>query len=274
MYLIVNYADGGTVTQSTADHWGREITAIAASDRPVSSYTVVLHGPQFNLRRLLSSAITFASPTPTRTFTPIPTATPVPCLLTPVTLVFGGSNGIDITQPFDPIALGLPEQIPAWVPVATEVRRYTGSKQGTALAVVGDYSDAEILIIGFSAGGDAAVMYAEHYLSSNEGCGRIRGIAILGGTLTGTMINGANLMNEWPNVFDRLLFNSVDIYVLNDDAAYGDETANYAPPVSAPGVYVYVDHPQQQHWQGGYPGTGTNNNDQFRTEVLSWFSSN
>jgi hypothetical protein len=211
--------------------------------------------------------------------TPEPTATEPVCSFTPVILVFGGSNGVDITQPFDPIAIGLPEQIPAWVNDqtdydVTEVIRYTGSKRTHALAVSQDYKDADILLIGFSAGADSAIMYAYDYVLNNVGCGRIRGVASLGGTMSGVMIdNMSNLQDVRTQVVDQLLLSGVDLYFLDDSAAGGDELANYtAPP--AIGSFQFVSRVSQEHWQGGYPGTGTNNSDIFRQEVLNWFQSN
>jgi hypothetical protein len=190
--------------------------------------------------------------------------------------VFGGSNGDDITQPYDPIALGEPEQIPAWVEIATEVIRYTGSKAGTAQSVQTNVSNSLIQVIGFSAGADAAIMFADNYISTNVGCGRISDVASLGGTLSGTMIDGSSLAEThiWTAVFNRLLDNGIDIYALNDSAAGGNESSSYQPPVNASGSFIYVDRPTQEHWQGGFPGTGTNNSRTFRQEVLDWFNSN
>jgi YD repeat-containing protein len=217
--------------------------------------------------------------------TPEPSSTPlaVPCptpSLTPMvtkTIFFGGSDGVSLANPGPDPTL----QTPVWVQGATQVVPYPGgSKANQANQVdINTYKDVNLIVIGYSAGGDAALMFAEKYRIQqfqNNGTGKITDIAVLGGTMSGLMTDGRNLAQEWPSVLSGLLVWGTDIYILDDKAAGGGEANGYQPPANATGTFYFVQRLEQEHWDGGLGGQlgiGTNNSEAFKTEVISWFNS-
>jgi len=62
--------------------------------------------------------------------------------------------------------------------------------------------------------------------------------------------------------------------VVDAAAYYGDEASGYIPPADAIGTFHFESRPEQEHWQGGNLGTGTNNSVEFRKYVFNWFSNN
>jgi hypothetical protein len=98
----------------------------------------------------------FSSPTVTCTWTPTSEPSPTPLQLPTKTRVFGGSTG-NVHEPGpDPIS-----QKPAWIDGVDEVVRYPGSKKEQVEMVdMGVYKDPNLIIIGYSTGGDTAMMFA------------------------------------------------------------------------------------------------------------------
>jgi hypothetical protein len=92
--------------------------------------------------------------------------------------------------------------------------------------------------------------------------------------MTGEMPDGSDLAKMWPEILDNLLSDGADVLIVDDAAYYGDEASGYQPPIGAKGTFSFESYPDQEHWQGGYPGTGTNNSPEFRSYVLSWFQNN
>jgi YD repeat-containing protein len=229
-----------------------------------------------------------STPSPSGTPTPIleipecPTApTPIPIPTATKTIFFGGSDGVNLANPGPDPKL----QTPVWVQNATQVVPYPGgSKADQANQVdINTYKDVNLIVIGYSAGGDAALMFADKYRIhqfQNSGTGKITDIAVLGGTMSGTMTDGRNLAQEWPNVLGGLLVWGTDVYILDDKAAGGGEANGYQPPANATGTFHFVQRNDEQygqeHWDGGLGGQlgiGTNNSESFKNEVYSWFNS-
>ena len=223
----------------------------------------------------------FTPPSGSPTPTPSPTCTPTPTL-PPVatgtaTIFFGGSDGQSVQNPGpDPY-----KQTPVWAESATQVIPYPGgSKAAQANAVdVNAYKDTDLIVIGYSAGADAALMFSDKYRinqTQNNGVGKITDVAVLGGTMSGTMTDGRDLAQVWPGVLDSLLIWGTDIYILDDKAQYGNEASGYQAPPDAIGTFHFESRTDQEHWDGGLDGNlgiGTNNSAEFKAEVFSWFAS-
>jgi hypothetical protein len=189
-------------------------------------------------------------------------------------IVFCGSNGNNLEDEGpDP-----KDQIPAWINDITEVIQYKGGIGGKAgqanTANINNYSSSSVFIIGFSSGADAGLMFAEKFIREKNRNVTVKGIALLAGTMTGKMSDGRDLSQEWRGILDNLLINGVDVYIVDDKASFGDEASSYTPPDGATGSFFFDSRPSQEHWQGGYPGTGTNNSPSFRDYVFNWFASN
>jgi len=151
------------------------------------------------------------------------------------------------------------------------------------------YKDDRLVVIGYSAGADAALMFADKYRTQNNGTGIITDIALLGGTMSGTMPDGRDLANEWRKVLDNLLLEGTDVYILDDRACGGHEAMGYTPPPASTGTFHFEyrtiwddcsneakaqDPTGQEHWDGGLSGNlgiGTNNSVAFKNEVYAWF---
>jgi len=215
-------------------------------------------------------------PSPTPTPCPTPTPTPVPTM----TIFFGGSGGDTAFPGPDPFG---PTKV--WAESATsanEVISFPGGSNGVgkmkqANAVdINAYKDANLILIGYSAGGDAALIFADKYRKYqqvNNGKGKITDIAVLGGTMTGNMTDSGTLAERWEVVLNNLSMWGTDIYILDDMAGGGGDASGYSVPSGATGTFYFDLRLDQEHWQGGYPGTGTNNSITFKDYVFSWFSS-
>jgi hypothetical protein len=221
-----------------------------------------------------------AEPDPCANCTSTPTPTPLPKLK----IFFGGSWGQDRITERGPNPA---EQTPVWNETADVVIQYPGSKTEHAKMVnIDDYANTNLIVIGYSAGADSALIFAYAYWQEQQKqgfLGRITDIAVLGGTMTGNLIDGGNLATEWPHILNTLLGWGTDIYVLNDidQAGTGGEASGYSAPSGATGEFWYDDQSDpstgQEHWQGpwggpiSYSSTGTNNSPAFRDKVMSWF---
>ncbi|CAG0990738.1 hypothetical protein ANRL4_02454 [Anaerolineae bacterium] len=198
------------------------------------------------------------------------TPVPAPSSQTPVIIFFGGSDGVNLnTVGPDPKL-----QTPVWVSIANLSVQYPGTKRQQAAQAVG-YENSKIIAIGYSAGADTALIFADNYRRTNSGTGRITGVGVLGGTMSGTMMDGVtSLATVWQSVLNELLQSGANIYILDDKAAGGDEAASYVKPSGAPGIFHFEQRLSQEHWDGGLggkTGIGTNNSDIYRDEVLNWF---
>lgn len=162
-----------------------------------------------------------------------------------------------------------------WADSATEVEPFPGGANGVGKQKQADaidinaYKDVNLILIGYSAGGDSALIFADKYRKypqENNGIGKITDIAVLGGTMTGNMTDSGTLLETWPVVLDNLLLWGTDIYILRDDANFGDKASVYSAPVGASGTFFYDDRPNQSHT------TFTNNSESYKNEVYNWFS--
>lgn len=151
------------------------------------------------------------------------------------------------------------------------------AKQNQANSVTG-YENHDIDAIGYSGGADSALMFADSFQQNNVGTGRITGLALLEGTMSGGMSGGLRLESEWGAMLDRLLLDGVNIYILNDggnDVGEWPQVASYTPPSGATGTYCYDPRPDQPHWDGGLSGQvgiGTNNSAEYRDFVMGWLN--
>lgn len=142
--------------------------------------------------------------------------TPGPTPTVTKTIFFGGSGGsLDPKGP-DPYY-----QTKVWADSATQVVRFPGGgsdgKPDQANEVdINTYKDVNLIVIGYSAGGDTALIFADKYRThqiQNSESGKITDIAVLGGTMTGKMTDGRDLAQEWRGVLDNLLMWGTDIYI-------------------------------------------------------------
>ncbi len=213
---------------------------------------------------------------PPHTPTPVPTDDP-PTPLPSATIVFGGSDGVNIRNHGPDPA----EQIPVWNEIGDLVVPYPGSKTGQAGAVnINDYKEKNLVLIGYSSGADSTLLFANMYYEHQTGnnySGRITDMVLLATTMTD---DAGIIDNEWPNILNRLLQWGTDIYILQDEANYGDRPANYNAPPSASGTFFFDSRPLQGHWRTEHlenpprPGTGTNNDTEYRNYVLNWLNNN
>lgn len=160
-----------------------------------------------------------------------------------VTVIFGGTDGSpdgvfrDGPDPRDPI-----QGLPAWTSHGEGAVRYSGPKANATIKNVWEYNDFNVSIIGYSAGGDIVVMWADPELrSSVAGAGSIVDVVAIGPTSSGTMPNGKSLSDEFPRIFDALLRAGVDIMMIDDDAYWGSETRGYSAPPNATGTFTFQD---------------------------------
>jgi hypothetical protein len=151
----------------------------------------------------------------TATPTPSPTATPT-VVRQQITILFGGSGGDTTIDGPDPIC-----QTPPWVTIVDVPLFYDAPKSNHAnigLAVPG-VADADVFVIGYSAGGDSALMFADRYLQARNTdgrSGRITGLLLLGATLTGETGSGS-LTNTWQSIIQSALTSGTHIYVYDDN---------------------------------------------------------
>jgi hypothetical protein len=216
------------------------------------------------------------TPVAPNTPTPRPTDRPPTALPTAI-IVFGGSDGQNIRNNGpDPV-----EQIPVWNEIGTLVIPYRGSKISQANDVpIDQYKNTNLILIGYSSGADAALIFADKYYrqqTTNHYSGKITDMALLATTMTD---DAAYIDSEWTNILDRLLIWGTDIYILEDSAHYGDKPKSYQTPTGATGTFKFDSRPTQGHWQAEHmetpprPGTGTNNSLEFRSYVMGWLRDN
>ncbi len=276
--VVVSMSIGMSLTACTP---GTSTVAVSNGTATIGTATVITTpGPNGTLT--VSGTFTPTStPGPSGTPTKNPSAicTASVTLMTPTitaTIFFAGSDGVSLND----IGPNPSFQTPVWIQDVNQVVRFPGGgingKMNQANAVnIDTYKDVNLIVIGYSSGGDAALIFADKYRRQqiqNCGSGKIIDIAVLGGTMTGKMTDGRDLAKEWPEVLDNLLVWGTNIYILEDKAAYGGAAAGYKAPPNATGRFHFEYRPSQEHWQGGYPGNGTNNSPEFRADVYSWFA--
>jgi RHS repeat-associated protein len=188
------------------------------------------------------------------------------------TIYFGGTDTSDITKAVNmefTIA-----QAPTWTNFADYILEYPGSKSlhannGLALQLpLGTNIDG----FGFSGGADSLLIYADR-LNRQDNV-KLRSIALLGPTLSGTTETGslqANQYQEAKRILTEQLQEGVNVLIVNDSA--GDDPSqewynNFVPPNSTAN-YCYVLLPNLLHYDGA--GTnGTNNSPEFLALVDAW----
>jgi hypothetical protein len=200
----------------------------------------------------------------------------------PAVVVFCGDNG-NVNLPNSQC----PQQVPAWStnPIGGEVYfiPYQGDK-----SITGDFAtntlnipnDVPVIIIGYSAGAEPALIYAVDRISQG---GKIQAVVLLGPTFSGADRNGTDLgfsssSGGWKEYMDIISNYGGDIIIVDDQDGHriryfcpilfglncNDHTAawDYAPPAGASGSFVYIIS-QSQHYAdpvnpGPYIGTNTN----------------
>ena len=190
-------------------------------------------------------------------------------------IVLGGSYTTDrINEPGPDPSI----QTPHFAAAATiEPIQYPGSKQtqanNTHNEVNANNIDGDLLIIGYSAGADSALIYADRYMREHpeeKDDWGITGIALLGPTMSGTMNEGGTLDAQWERIMNDLLAGGTNVYWLDDDTKDSPEFRSYQAP-SCNGVLKKDRRPEQVHYDKKNSGLGTNDSLTFSQEVLNWF---
>ena len=155
------------------------------------------------------------------------------------------------------------------------------SGQISQLGDMSKYANSLLYVIGYSAGADAALMFAYKFLQHtklNDTNGFIQELAILGPTMTGGLpvIEGSSYSGDlsscYTDFLDELLLDGTDIYVLDDEAGGGNDTYGYKAPDGATGFFEHVSETSRTHFAGSGYGSGTNNDPALRDTVLDWFN--
>jgi RHS repeat-associated protein len=210
-----------------------------------------------------------------------------------ITIFFGGSWGG--TTPGTSITDPGPEprcQTGIWTDIADLPLRYPGSKADHVRMAIG-YENTDVFVIGYSAGADSALMFADKYLADKaiaNTSGQITGVLLLGATLSGTMPSergGGSLTDRWQEIVSSLISNRIPVYV------YDDAGANPPWNFSSPSELYQYDSNSTEHidWQDyvsrchtHFEATGeilprpdqafaigTNSSERIRDSLLSWF---
>lgn len=210
-----------------------------------------------------------------------------------ITIFFGGSWGG--TTPGTSITDPGPEprcQTGIWTDIADLPLRYPGSKADHVRMAIG-YENTDVFVIGYSAGADSALMFADKYLADKaiaNTSGQITGVLLLGATLSGTMPSergGGSLTDRWQEIVSSLISNRIPVYV------YDDAGANPPWNFSSPSELYKYDSNSTEHidWQDyvsrchtHFEATGqilprpdqafaigTNSSERIRDSLLSWF---
>ncbi|NIT61334.1 MAG: hypothetical protein GWN00_35550, partial [Aliifodinibius sp.] len=198
----------------------------------------------------------------------------------PDVLLFGGIGPGGLNEPGPEPA----DQLPHFNQIATEPVNYPGEggKEQQALNVTGTYpsENKELLIIGYSAGADAAMIYAKLFMDTHPE--KIEAVVLLAPTMSGSTANtlGGKLEDHWKLILDELLLDGTDIYLLDDahtQEAVAPPSYGYSPPGTIPGEtgdYHYVNQDWRLHYDPtSCCGDATNNSIQVRDQVVSWYNS-
>jgi RHS repeat-associated protein len=130
----------------------------------------------------------------------------------------------------------------------------------------------EIYAVGYSAGGDALIMF------SKDNIDRIKGIALLAPTLSGAPDDTVyNVSAIWVSVFLELTRQQKKVYFLDDRTTEAVEIINeIVMPISAPifgsTYFKYVYNQLRSHEGNRYiDGNATNNDPVLVADVNKWF---
>ena len=224
------------------------------------------------------------------------------------TILFGGSSG-NISEPGPEVEL----QIPAWlvdgdgnIIPKDQLIRYDGNKVRTAIFADKEklLPDQSVILIGYSAGTESALIYARLRLEKGQ---MVDTIVLLGPTfearIDGDILfptgNGQTLfvfgdsnergreLNDWWDYFDYFQCQGVNILVIDDgfgrkikDAYDINDARNYIPPENAKGDFDYWlnsitwrQHYNTFSWK--HPLTlrkGTNRSDSLKDAVYDWIN--
>lgn len=259
-----------------------------------------------------------APSTPTKIPTSLPpTGTPTP--LPTKTVFFAGSFGDGINpmtgksymEENGPVR---ETQTPFWDSIADYWYEYPGHRNNglngknlqadNAMADFQQLKNYNLLVIGYSAGADTALIFAQKYyekIDTEGGSGNITGLALLGPTLSNPQVSSndlaySNLSTNWQNILNDLLVNrGTDVYILNDGGFAGDtfSASHYTAPGNAQGRLLHEirdkdydpntitqEHINDYHdpdsygFQQGWTPNATNNSEAFFNHVMQWFSGN
>lgn len=208
----------------------------------------------------------------------------VPTTRDTTSIYFGGSNtNLGITEPVAPTYLEAVRftfnQARIWADLSDRFYTYPGGKAAQARqALTSEPTFGDVIAIGFSAGADAVLIYADEFVPTAYS-ERLRSMILLGPTMAATIdgsrtLHGSDLQySEVERILKESLSAGTNILVY-DDAGGDDPTALYnrfqAPTEAGTGHYCYVNAPQRPHFDYNYSGLGTNDSTQLRDLILEW----
>jgi pimeloyl-ACP methyl ester carboxylesterase len=139
--------------------------------------------------------------------------------------------------------------------------------------IVQDIGDPQV-IVGYSAGAEAALMYASSHPSVDT-------IILLGPTFTGgDVLEGDDIGFEgWSKYMEQVLANGTNIIIVDDDFTADRELNLWAQNAEAnledagipPGTaLLYLYRPLTPHYDEGRIKTGSNNNPRIRDGLFEW----
>jgi len=175
------------------------------------------------------------------------------------------------------------------------------AKDAMGRGVCPKYANYDLVVIGYSAGADSALLFAEMYYSykdANNTPGNIIGIALLGPTMSD---DTGYLDTDWKRIMNDLLIErGTKIYAINDNGGAGDALEDYRAQsgyfastyeydlqdnrfCDAPDYNPEVDrklgepchgrdHWSTEHLTPGWATYGTNNDPDFRDRVIDWLT--
>ena len=191
-----------------------------------------------------------------------------------IKIFLGGSSG------GNPRLIGpLPnKQAPEWARYADYSVQYKGNKNDQAAEAINRLNSAnldensQIILVGYSAGGDSALIVAGTY----TGKGQIDSVVVLGGTFTNPLYynDGSeeallSLSQVSNTIINERLIKGTNVLIVDDNAAYGDEPSNYSIGTNKPGDYLFLSI-EQEHYSEGWPGVATNNSRSFFDWIWGW----
>ena len=149
-----------------------------------------------------------------------------------------------------------------------------GTKSGQASLVEDLTSNCEnIFVVGYSWGADSTIIFAYFHTKNN-----IKGLALMGATLTGAVENNGSVANIWRQTLTNLLNNGTHIYVLEDGSTPDlDKTWSDFQPTANPNYFKYDYQPNKIHYanllSNGNDPNSTNHDIKLVNSVDSWISS-
>ncbi len=218
-----------------------------------------------------------------------------------VTLYLGGSDPSQGINAATNLAFAK-SQAPAWANKTIDDRivPYPGVTSELRGAIVGKQlqaqhalakipSGASLIVVGYSAGSSAAVIFADLYLEAKQAgtvSANLIGLGILGSTLTGgtngynngeglrTIINGEP---QWQGILKRVLASGTRVLVLNDKFETIAESTkpNWGSYQPQSPNYCYVRRFDRRHYVNPtLDEIGTNNDSNLATSVIDFLKGN